>query len=247
MPRCARTSCRPGPGWECCACTRWCCSASGPGCWPAGMPEHRTRNGDNERMGSTGPAPPAVNQMTGSRPGHPVAGLARQALRAPVTGRALRELAFCAIEGPLGLSVLAAVAALPALGLLAALLAGARSATAPPPPFSAFGVVFLLLLLCLLVLVPSAARRLAVVHRGLVARLLGERIAGPPPLRHGRGPARWLAATLRDGPGWRAAAYLLVKLPVAVAELYAAVLAAAGLANLIYPFWWPLFRNHPPG
>jgi len=32
-----------------------------------------------------------------------------------------------------------------------------------------------------------------------------------------------------------------------VAELYAAFLAAAGLANLTYPFWWPLFRNHPPG
>jgi len=32
-----------------------------------------------------------------------------------------------------------------------------------------------------------------------------------------------------------------------VAELYAAFLAGAGLANLTYPFWWPLFRNHPPG
>src|SRR5262249_57095239 len=40
---------------------------------------------------------------------------------------------------------------------------------------------------------------------------------------------------------------LLVKLPVTVAELYAAFLAGAGLANLTYPFWWPFFRNHPPG
>jgi signal transduction histidine kinase len=32
-----------------------------------------------------------------------------------------------------------------------------------------------------------------------------------------------------------------------VAELYAVFLAGAGLANLTYPFWWPLFRNHPPG
>src|SRR5262249_57196372 len=85
------------------------------------------------------------------------------------------------------------------------------------------------------------------VRRGRGARLRGEGIAGPPALRHDRGPARWLAATLRDGPGWRAAAYLLVKLPVAVAELYAAFLAGAGLAHLTYPFWWPLFRNHPPG
>jgi len=201
-------------------------------------------------MGSTGPATPAVNQGPGGRPGHPLAGLARQALRAPVTGRALRELAFCAIEGPLGLSVLAAVAALPALGVLAALLAGGGAGTfggQPRGAVSAYGVVFVLLLFALLVLVPGGARRLAGVHRGLVARLLGERIAGPPPLRHGRGPARRLAATLRDGPGWRAAAYLLVKVPVAVVELYAVFLAAAGLANLLYPFWWPLFRNHPPG
>jgi hypothetical protein len=34
--------------------------------------------------------------------------------------------------------------------------------------------------------------------------------------------AGWLGATVRDGPGWRAAAYLLVKLPVTVGELYAA-------------------------
>jgi signal transduction histidine kinase len=196
-------------------------------------------------MRSTSAASPAVNQDPGRRPGHPLAGFARQALRAPVTGRARRELAFCAIEGLLGLAVIAAVVALPALAVLASLLAG--GGTHPREPVSMFGVVFVLVLLALLVLVPWGARWLATVHRGLVARLLGERIAGPPPLRHGRGPARWLAATLRDAPGWRAAAYLLVKLPVTVAELYAAFLAGAGLANLTYPFWWPLFRNHPPG
>ena len=214
------------------------------------MPEYWLRNGDNERMGSTGPASPAVNRVPGGRPGHPVAGLARRAVRAPVTGRALRELAFCAIEGPLGLSVLVAVFALPALGLLAALLAGGGAGTAgghPRGAVTAYGLVFVPLLLSLLVLVPSGARRFAAVHRGLAARLLGEPIPGPPPVRHGRGPARWLAATVRDGPGWRAAAYLLVKLPLAVAELYAVFLAAAGLANLTYPFWWPFFRNHPPG
>src|SRR5689334_24954789 len=130
------------------------------------MPEHRLRNGDNERMGSTGPASPAVNQVPGGRPGHPVAALARRALRAPVTGRALRELAFCAIEGPLGLSVLAAVAALPALGVLAALLAGGGTGTfggEPRGAVSAYGVVFIVLLLSLLVLVPCGARRLASV------------------------------------------------------------------------------------
>src|SRR5215472_13482455 len=131
-------------------------------------------------MGSTGPATPAVNREPGGGPGHPAAGLARRALRAPATGRALRELAFCAIEGPLGLSVLAALIALPGLGLLAALLAGGGAGTAggnPRGAVSAYGLVFTVLLLSVLVLVPWGARRLAAVHRGLVARLLGERIA----------------------------------------------------------------------
>src|SRR5262249_5571272 len=125
--------------------------------------------------------------------------------------------------------------------------AGGGAGGTPRGAVSAYGLVFVVLLLSLLVLVPCGARRLAVVHRGLAARLLGERIPGPPPVRHGRGPAGWLAATLRDGPGWRAAAYLLVKLPVAVVELYAVFLSAARLANLMDPFWRPLFRNHPTG
>src|SRR5262249_29556755 len=81
----------------------------------------------------------------------------------------------------------------------------------------------------------------------LVARLLGERIAGPPPPRHGRGPAQWLAAALRDGPGWRAAADPLGKLPRAVAGGDAAVPAAPGAGHPTHPFRWPVFRNHPPG
>jgi signal transduction histidine kinase len=42
-------------------------------------------------------------------------------------------------------------------------------------------------------------------------------------------------------------AYLLVKVPVGLVELYAVFLWAGGLANLSYPLWWGGFRNHPPG
>ncbi|HEY1915432.1 MAG TPA: sensor domain-containing protein [Streptosporangiaceae bacterium] len=56
------------------------------------------------------------------------------------------------------------------------------------------------------------------------------------------------AVRLADGPGWRAVAYLLLKLPLTLLELYAlAVFWGAGLANLTYPFWWQSVRNHPPG
>ena len=57
-----------------------------------------------------------------------------------------------------------------------------------------------------------------------------------------------MGATLRDGPGWRAAGYLFVQLPLAVIGCYAVVIWwAAGLANMTYPLWWAGFRNHPPG
>jgi signal transduction histidine kinase len=172
-------------------------------------------------------------------------------IRAPFTRRALRELLFCAVEAPLGLCVVAFPVAVAGLPLTVRLLVDAgnppsRAAQAHPPGvLPVFAGLTLFVLLALLLLMPRIARGLGAAHRRLAARLLGETVAGPPPVRRGRGG--WLVATLRDGPGWRAAAYLLVKLPVTVGEGYAAFFAAAGLVNLTYPFWWPLFRNHPPG
>jgi signal transduction histidine kinase len=103
-------------------------------------------------------------------------------------------------------------------------------------------------LLTVLLVTTGAARALAAACRGLAGRLLGDRVAAPPPPRPGRGLPGRLDARLRDGPGWRATAYLLLKLPVALLELYAvAVFWGAGLVNLTYPFWWQSFRNHAPG
>jgi len=167
-------------------------------------------------------------------------------VRAPFTRRAWRELLFCAIEVPLGLCALVIPIALAALPVLVTVLA--RDGGHPLPrsaPAHPYGLIAVLLVL--LLLAPRAGRRFGAAHRRLAARLLGERIGGPPPIRRGGGVTGRLTATLRDGPGWRAAAYLLVKLPVTVGELYAVFLAAAGLANLTYPLWWPLFRNHPRG
>ena len=203
-------------------------------------------------MSATGPVnPAAAGRPPDSRPGGSLAALAGAVLRAPFTGRAWRELLFCAIEVPLGLCALVFPIALVALPSAVALLSSggplsARPGGAPPAGLvAAFGGLTVLVLLALLFLAPRIGRGLGAAHRRLAARLLGERIAGPPPIRRGGGVAGWLAATARDGPGWKAAAYLLVKLPVTVGEFYAAFFAAAGLANLTYPFWWPLFRNHP--
>ena len=193
---------------------------------------------DNEHMGSASPVT------------RPPADRASGRLAAFAT-RAVRELLFCLVEVPLGLYVLALpfILSVSLLGL-SLLVNGSypssrQGQARPDAAVAVLGAAIIVLLLALLVLTPRIARGLGVVHRRLAAWLLGERIAGPPPVRHGRGAARWLTATLRDRSGWRAAAYLLVKLPVTVGEACAAFLAIFGLANLTYPFWWHLFRNHP--
>jgi signal transduction histidine kinase len=170
-------------------------------------------------------------------------------LRAPFTARARREVLFCLVEAPLGLCVFAAPLVLAAVLLVLRLAvygtraaAGAVHPAAAPPIFAVACVIALLV-----AMVPRFARRLGAVHRGVAARLLGEQVGEPAPPRQARGAIRRLAAMYRDRPGWRAAAYLLAKLPVTVAEIYALAFAALGVADLSYPFWWPLMRNHPPG
>ena len=196
-------------------------------------------------------SPAAAGRPADPGPGGFPAAVALAIARAPFTRQAWRELLFCAIEVPLGLCALVFPIALIALPAAVALLSSGglpsdRPGQAHPAGLlSALGGVIVFVLLLLLFLAPRIGRGLGAAHRRLAARLLGEQIAGPPPTRRGGGAAGWLAATARDGPGWKAAAYLLVKLPVTVGGFYAVFFAAAGLANLTYPFWWPLFRNHP--
>jgi signal transduction histidine kinase len=195
-------------------------------------------------MGATGSVTPAAAQPpTGSRPGGGAAAattlaVMRAALRAPLTRRARAESLYCLIAVPLGIAV--PVGALGFVLTLGWLAPGA----AKPENASIGGLVAALLVL--LVLATRGARRLGAVHRHLAARLLGEQVAPPSPFRPGRGVAGWLDGSLRDATGWRAVAYLPLKLPTAVVEGYALAFWVTGLVNLSYPLWWGLFRNHPP-
>jgi signal transduction histidine kinase len=169
----------------------------------------------------------------------------RAALLAPLGFRARNELLFCLAGIPLGLVMAGAGVWLMVVALFVLLLSPSGST-----PLWVAVTAFLLDLLGLALVVLLAtriARRLGAVHRRLAARLLGTRVAPPPPPARRRGPLGWLAAGLGDGPGWRAVAYQLLKLPLALLEAYAVFWWAGGLANLTYPFWWGLFRNHPPG
>jgi signal transduction histidine kinase len=169
-------------------------------------------------MGATGPVTPML-ALTGA------------ALREPLSRRARRELLYCLAGTLVGLAVLAIIVLLIVPGT-------ARSVARA-------GAILAVLLP--LALATGMARRLGAAHRRLAERLLGQRVAPPPPALSAGGMLARLGMGLRDGPGWRALAYTLLKLPIAAAGLYAVLLWAGGLANLTYPFWWGLFRNHPPG
>jgi len=102
----------------------------------------------------------------------------------------------------------------------------------------------------LLALSSPGARGLAAVSRGLAGRLLGTRVAAPPPFRPRPGVAGWIRSGITDAASWRARAYLVLKLPVAVAGYlvtgYTWVFAVSGLT---YPLRWLivfLVRMHLP-
>ncbi|MET7370930.1 sensor histidine kinase [Micromonospora arida] len=77
------------------------------------------------------------------------------------------------------------------------------------------------------------------LHRALARTTLGLRVAGPSPVRRRPGPVGYVRSGLGDATGWRALAYLIVKLPVALVA--AAVIAAFlcyPLFLLSHPLWW---------
>src|SRR5258708_1936861 len=196
-------------------------------------------------MGITGP----VRTVTASLPpgGRPASGPAGQrpaaaglavlhaAVRAPLSGRARREVLFCLSGFPFILVNPVTVFQVSAVLLW---LFWRPTPTRPPNlsgrDVAAAGTVVGLLLA--LLVATAAARGIGAACRRLAARLLGERIAAPPPRRPRPGLLGGLDARLRDAPGWRAVAYLLLKLPVALLGCYAAVVFwGAVLFLLAYP------------
>jgi len=172
------------------------------------------------------------------RPGGVAAAVAaaRAVAVAPFTRRAWGELAWCLAGVPLGVAGFVVTVVLLAVGAgLSLTLVG-----------STLGVLLLIGTL-------AVVRRLGALHRRLAEALLGEQVAAPPRPRPptGRGPVGRLAvrlgARLRDRASWRAVAYMLVKLPLAIVGFYPVALWAVGLANMTYVLWWGGFRHHAPG
>jgi signal transduction histidine kinase len=167
--------------------------------------------------------------------------IAGSVLAAPFTRHEGRRLVFCVAGLPLALVNPAVffVLAVDAIWWAADRGVGNPSAVEIAAAVGCAGLLLVLLVST------GAARRLGALQRRLAVGLLGARVGAPPPVRQRPG------GRARPGPldagGWRAVAYLLLKLPVGLVELYAVSLWVGGLVNLGYPVWWGAFRNHPPG
>ena len=166
----------------------------------------------------------------------PAAAVARAPFTAPFTGRARREVLFCVLGLPLSLP-------LPVVGFavtiwLAQVAGPPWTADGNPSWLALLTAAAVVVLTMVLMVATGLTRALAAATRRAAGKLLGEHVATPPRAR----------TRLGDGPGWRAMAYLMLKLPAGLAGWYAVgVFWVAGIVNLSYPFWWLSFRNHSPG
>jgi signal transduction histidine kinase len=151
-------------------------------------------------------------------------------VRAPFTGRTVRELLYCGLGGLAG-----------AIGFCITIVMLAYGLTIT---VSIVGTVIGVLLLTLALRV---SRRLGGLHRRLAGWLLRYRVDAPPKFQPGTGILGRVDKRLRDRAAWRAVSYSLVKLPVAFVELYTITAAVIGLVDITYPVDWLLFRNHPGG
>jgi signal transduction histidine kinase len=101
--------------------------------------------------------------------------------------------------------------------------------------------------LLLVILSLRLAFRLASILRRLLAWLLGQEVAPPPPFQPGTSLLNRLDRRLRYRPGWRAVWYALVKLPVAALQLYGVAFVVCGLIDMSFPVLYPLFHHASPG
>ncbi|MBF9129711.1 sensor domain-containing protein [Plantactinospora sp. S1510] len=132
--------------------------------------------------------------------------------------QARREFGYALVSLPLAVLGLAYV-------VITIVLGGMLSLTLLGLPLLAAGVL--------------GARAWGTLHRRLARAALGVRLAAPRPIRRPVGPVGFVRAGLGDGAGWRALAYLFVKLPTAVLTAGVAVaLVCYSAVFLSYPFWW---------
>jgi signal transduction histidine kinase len=178
----------------------------------------------------------SLSPTMGPMPGEPVlrpgagpaaTALAGRVLRAPFQRRTHAEFLYALASLPLALAAfVVTVGSLGAGAYLAITLVG----------------------LALISASTIAVRYLAGLNRRLARHLLGTRIVAPTPWCPEPGVIGWIRSGLTDAAGWRARAYIVLKLPVAVlGGVVAGCLWFVGLFYLTYPIWWAFAPGAAPG
>ena len=149
----------------------------------------------------------------------------RRALREPFTRRNWRECLYA------GLSLLVAIPlfAFTAVAVTVGLAVSVSFAGLP-----------------LLATALRAFRRLGAFCRRLAGRPPWPRIEQPPPPppRPQPGVLGWLRSSLTDSVSWRACAYLLLKLPIALlGQIGVIYVVAWGVGYTAFPLWWELIHQ----
>jgi signal transduction histidine kinase len=139
--------------------------------------------------------------------------------REPFTRRAWAEFLYAAVSLPLAITGFVFTAATVVFGVGWSFSAVGVLVGPPLVAASTLGV-----------------RRIAKTWRGLARQLLGLRVAEPAPFAPRPGVLGWLRSALTDPVGWRARAYLVIKLPVSVLGFVTAVgTRLFALEALIFP------------
>ena len=128
--------------------------------------------------------------------------IARTILRAPFTKRAWSELLFLVVGSALALFGFAFVGLTMAAGAVLAVT------------FIGLAVIGLSV---------RGARGIGGIHRGIARGLLDEEIEDPDPFAPRPGFFGWLQSALRDRTGWRAMAYVAIKVPLTILGVYVAL------------------------
>jgi signal transduction histidine kinase len=150
-------------------------------------------------------------------------GTARTILRAPFTKRTWSELWYLVVGTALAFLGFAFLALTMGVGLVFAI--------------TFFGLAVIGLSL-------RGARGIGGIQRGLARGLLGELIEDPGPFAPRPGFFGWLQSALRNRTAWRAVAYVVVKVPLAVVGIFTAFSVwFDAFTCLIYPLGG---RSQPP-
>ncbi|MCP9996542.1 sensor domain-containing protein [Streptomyces werraensis] len=141
------------------------------------------------------------------------------ALRAPVEGRAWRELAYVLLSLPISILMFTYAVTMVSLGA---------------------GLLVTFLGVPVLAAALAGCRGIGSVERARARGLLGLDVGEPEPLRLKRqGFMGWVGAVLKSGTSWRALLYSVLQLPWAVLSFTVTVAVwSLGWSLLTYPLWF---------